>query len=154
MAYSRVTREERNHIHRWRQEGLGVRVIAALLDRSPSSISRELARNTGLRGYRPGRRIAWRRNGRCGPVRAGSRRRCAWMRKPVSGRAGRRRSSADVPAWRGGPGSARRRSTSMSTPTRSRGATSGRTCPGAAASGVGAVRGRRAVDAAGYRTSG
>jgi len=54
MAYSRVTREERNHIHRWRQEGLGVRAIAARLWRSPSSISRELARNTGKRGYRPG----------------------------------------------------------------------------------------------------
>ena len=53
MAYSRVTREERNHIHRWRQEGCGVREIAALLSRAASSISRELSRNTGLRGYRP-----------------------------------------------------------------------------------------------------
>ena len=30
MAYSRVTREERNHIHRWRQEGCGVREPIAL----------------------------------------------------------------------------------------------------------------------------
>ena len=53
MAYNRVTRDERNHIHRWRQEGLGIREIARLLSRSPSSISRELKRNTGKRGYRP-----------------------------------------------------------------------------------------------------
>jgi IS30 family transposase len=53
MAYSRVTREERNHIYRWRQAGLGVRAIADRLARAASSISRELARNTGQRGYRP-----------------------------------------------------------------------------------------------------
>ena len=72
MAYSRVTREERNHIHRWRQEGCGVREIAALLSRAASSISRELSRNTGLRGYRPkqARRLAVERGGARAPVEA------------------------------------------------------------------------------------
>ena len=41
------------HIHRWRQEGHGLREIARRLGRAASSISRELSRNTGGRGYRP-----------------------------------------------------------------------------------------------------
>ena len=53
MTYQRVTEAERTLIYRWNQEGLGNREIARLLDRSPSSIGREFARNTGLRGYRP-----------------------------------------------------------------------------------------------------
>ena len=67
MAYSRVTEEERNHIHRWRQEGLGVRVIAARLSRSPSSICRELARNTeGGRGQRNSGEIVAKKLGTAG----------------------------------------------------------------------------------------
>jgi IS30 family transposase len=71
MAYSRVTREERNHIYRWRQAGLGVRAIADRLARAASSISRELARNTGQRGYRPkqAHRLAQERALRPGPRR-------------------------------------------------------------------------------------
>jgi len=53
MAYKRVTAEERALIYRWGQEGQKQRTIARLLGRDPGSISRELARNTGLRGYRP-----------------------------------------------------------------------------------------------------
>ena len=97
MAYSRVTEEERNHIHRWRQEGLGVRVIAARLSRSPSSICRELARNTGLRGYRPkqAHRLAQERALRPGPRRftedvrldAVARLREGWTPEIISGRA-------------------------------------------------------------------
>jgi len=71
MAYSRVTEEERNHIYRWRQAGLGVRAIADRLARAASSISRELARNTGQRGYRPkqAHRLAQERALRPGPRR-------------------------------------------------------------------------------------
>ena len=97
MAYSRVTEEERNHIHRWRQESLGVRVIAARLGRSPSSISRELARNTGQRGYRPkqAHRLAQERGRRPGPRRftedvrldAEARLREGWTPEIISGRA-------------------------------------------------------------------
>ena len=53
MTYQRVTEAERTLIYRWNQEGLGNREIARRLDRAPSSIGREFARNIGPRGYRP-----------------------------------------------------------------------------------------------------
>ena len=53
MEYNRVTREERRLIHQWKQEGFSLRKMAELLFRAPSTISRELKRNTGKRGYRP-----------------------------------------------------------------------------------------------------
>ena len=53
MVYKRVTADEREHIYRWRREGLKQSEIARRLDRNPGSISREIARNTGLKGYRP-----------------------------------------------------------------------------------------------------
>lgn len=53
MAYKRVTAEERTLIYRWRKEGVAVREIARRLDRDAGSLSRELARNKGKRGYRP-----------------------------------------------------------------------------------------------------
>ena len=97
MAYSRVTREERNHIYRWRQAGLGVRAIADRLARAASSISRELARNTGRRGYRPrqAHHLAQERALRPGPRRfteevrldAEARLREGWTPEIISGRA-------------------------------------------------------------------
>jgi len=53
MTYKRVTGEERTFIYRWRQEGYGLREVALRLGRAASSICREIARNTGGRGYRP-----------------------------------------------------------------------------------------------------
>jgi IS30 family transposase len=53
MTYKRMTEADRRHIHRWRQEGDGLRELARRLGRAASSISRELSRNTGGRGYRP-----------------------------------------------------------------------------------------------------
>ena len=53
MAYKRVTAGERTLIHRWKQEGCGIRETARRLLRSASSISREILRNTGFRDYRP-----------------------------------------------------------------------------------------------------
>ena len=53
MAYKHVTAEERRLIYRWRKEGEALREIARRLDRDVGSISREVARNTGRRGYRP-----------------------------------------------------------------------------------------------------
>jgi IS30 family transposase len=44
---------EREDIAIWRVQGLGVRDIARLLCRSPSTISRELRRNASTRAYRP-----------------------------------------------------------------------------------------------------
>lgn len=53
MAYRRITEEERTLIYRWIGEGEPQSEIARRLSRSRGSISREIARNTGLRGYRP-----------------------------------------------------------------------------------------------------
>jgi IS30 family transposase len=53
MAYKRITEDERTHIYRWIQEDRKQSEIARLLGRNPGSISREIERNTGLRGYRP-----------------------------------------------------------------------------------------------------
>jgi IS30 family transposase len=52
--YDHVTLEERCTIARLRDSGQSIRQIAAALDRSPSSISRELKRNHGAQvGYKP-----------------------------------------------------------------------------------------------------
>ena len=52
--YGQLTLEERCTIARLREAGQSIRQIAAGLDRSPSTISRELRRNTGRQvGYRP-----------------------------------------------------------------------------------------------------
>jgi len=53
VTYKRVTEEERRLIYWWRREGCGVREIARRLRRCAGSISRELLRNLGRRGYRP-----------------------------------------------------------------------------------------------------
>lgn len=50
---SRIGYIERTLIRRWIQEKFGIREIARRLGRSPSSISREIRRNSGGRGYRP-----------------------------------------------------------------------------------------------------
>jgi len=53
MAYKRITAEERGLIYRWLQEGLKQNEISWRLGKTSGSISREIKRNTGLRGYRP-----------------------------------------------------------------------------------------------------
>jgi transposase, IS30 family len=53
MAYKRISAEERTLIHRWIGEGETQNEIARRLSRDRGSISREIGRNTGLRGYRP-----------------------------------------------------------------------------------------------------
>jgi IS30 family transposase len=58
MGYTRMGLEERRLAYRWRNEGAGVRGIADRLGRAPSTISRELKRNAGKRGYRP-RQADW-----------------------------------------------------------------------------------------------
>ena len=51
--YQQLTREERYVIYSLRKEGFGMSLIASNLNRSKSTISREIARNSGLKGYRP-----------------------------------------------------------------------------------------------------
>lgn len=53
MSYTHLTREERYQIYALKQAGHKQSEIAFVLARSPSTISRELARNCGQRGYRP-----------------------------------------------------------------------------------------------------
>jgi IS30 family transposase len=54
-SYEQLSFEERCRLAELRGAGASIRQIAAALDRSPSSISRELKRNTGSQpaGYRP-----------------------------------------------------------------------------------------------------
>jgi IS30 family transposase len=53
-GYAQLSLEDRCAISRLQGEGRSVRQIAAALDRAPSTISRELRRNSGQLGYRPG----------------------------------------------------------------------------------------------------
>jgi len=53
QRYRHFTLEERCEIARLRAEGCSFRQTAAALDRSPSSISRELKRNEGAKAYKP-----------------------------------------------------------------------------------------------------
>ena len=66
-----LDREERYELARLREAGLSLRQIAARLGRSPSTVSRELARNADPRagGYQPERahRLAWERQRRPKP---------------------------------------------------------------------------------------
>lgn len=53
MNYTHLTREERYQIYALKKAGHTQSEVARLLERSPSTISRELSRNCGGRGYRP-----------------------------------------------------------------------------------------------------
>lgn len=53
MNYTHLTENERYQIYSLKKAGLNQKEIAALIDRSPATLSRELRRNKGLRGYRP-----------------------------------------------------------------------------------------------------
>lgn len=55
MSYKHFTLEERKVLYELLKEGNSIRKIAEYLDRSPSSVSRELKRNRGKRGYYPGK---------------------------------------------------------------------------------------------------
>jgi len=53
-AYKQLSLEDRCQIARLHQDGCSIRKIAASLDRAPSTIARELKRNTGRKiGYKP-----------------------------------------------------------------------------------------------------
>ena len=51
--YKQLTEEDRIGIYAMKQAGKQQKQIAAALGVHPSTVSRELARHTGLRGYRP-----------------------------------------------------------------------------------------------------
>lgn len=51
LSYIHFTREERICLQNWLKEGKGIREIARMLGRSPSSVSREVKRNSSKKGY-------------------------------------------------------------------------------------------------------
>jgi IS30 family transposase len=53
MSYTHLTQDERYQIHILRKAGHDQSEIARVMERSKSTISRELKRNCGRRGYRP-----------------------------------------------------------------------------------------------------
>ncbi len=53
MDYTHLTQDERYQIYILKKAGHNQNVIASLMNRDKSAISRELARNKGRRGYRP-----------------------------------------------------------------------------------------------------
>ena len=53
MSYTHLTEAERYDIYEQKKEGLTLTEIASLLGRSKATIARELARNSGERGYKP-----------------------------------------------------------------------------------------------------
>ena len=53
MKYKHLSQAERYQIYALMKAGHDQTQIAKLLDRHKSTISRELIRNTGYRGYRP-----------------------------------------------------------------------------------------------------
>ena len=53
MKYHQLTENERDQIYALMKAGLTQKQIAEELDRDPATISRELKRNRGLKGYRP-----------------------------------------------------------------------------------------------------
>ena len=63
-GYTQLTRDERYQIYALRKAGHSQKEIAEVLRRNPLTISRELGRNKGLKGYRPEqahRPTGWRR---------------------------------------------------------------------------------------------
>ena len=97
MSYERVTEGERNQIYALRQAGKGINEIARQLGRHKSTVSREVKRNTGRRGYRPrqAHRKAVERAKRPGPRRfteevrrdAEEKLRLGWSPEAICGRA-------------------------------------------------------------------
>ncbi|MBA7583477.1 IS30 family transposase ISPlu1 [subsurface metagenome] len=59
MLYNQLTKVERNQIYVLLQEDVSFCRIAEILERSPSTISREINRNRGQRGYRPKQAERW-----------------------------------------------------------------------------------------------
>ena len=63
--YRQLTEDDRIEIYAMKQAGKEQNMMAAKLHVHPSTISRELGRNTGLRGYRPNRRRLTTLNASC-----------------------------------------------------------------------------------------
>jgi IS30 family transposase len=74
-GYTQLTQEERYQIYALKKAGHDQATIAVIIGRNPGTISRELRRNQGLRGYRPDQAhnlavILGRLAGSCAGIRA------------------------------------------------------------------------------------
>jgi IS30 family transposase len=65
MTYTHLTQDERYQIHALRRQGVSLARIAAELERSRSTITRELKRNAGTAGYKPAHAHAVARKRQC-----------------------------------------------------------------------------------------
>ncbi|MCC6844997.1 MAG: helix-turn-helix domain-containing protein, partial [Bacteroidetes bacterium] len=52
-SYKHLTQEQRYEIRAMYLQGISYRQMSSILGLSPSTISREIRRNSGFRGYRP-----------------------------------------------------------------------------------------------------
>ena len=97
MSYTRVTETERSQIYALRQAGNGNNEIARIIGRDKGTVSREVFRNTGGKGYRPkqAQELAEGRAARPGPRRfteevrldAEEKLRKGWTPEQICGRA-------------------------------------------------------------------
>jgi IS30 family transposase len=97
MTYKRITEGERNQIYALMQAGKGNNEIARQIGRHKSTVSREIKRNAGGRGYRPGqaqekaderaKRPGARRFTEAVRLDAEERLRMGWTPEMISGRA-------------------------------------------------------------------
>ncbi len=53
MSYKHLSQTERYQIYALMKAGQNLKTIAQILGRHQSTVSREVLRNSGLRGYRP-----------------------------------------------------------------------------------------------------
>lgn len=51
LSYTHFKHDERISLHNFLKDGLGIREIARRLGRNPSTISREIKRNSNSKGY-------------------------------------------------------------------------------------------------------
>mgnify|MGYP003183141356 FL=1 len=51
LSYTHFKHDERISLHKFLKDGLGIREIARRLGRNPSTISREIKRNSNSKGY-------------------------------------------------------------------------------------------------------
>jgi IS30 family transposase len=65
MTYTHLTQDERYQIHALKRQGVSLARIAAELERSRSTITRELKRNAGAAGYKPAQAHAVARTRQC-----------------------------------------------------------------------------------------
>ena len=152
MTYKRMTEADRRQIHRWRQEGDGLRGLARRLGHAARA-AENFSATQAARVTVQSRRTSRRKSGLCDRGRVGSRMRFGQLSSCGSKRVGLQRSSVDAPSWRDVQWCARSRSTSISIATPRPAATCGPAFLAPGASAAGAARARQGGGGGRFRTS-